>query len=117
MFLHDNGGKNVPAIALQRLQQPFEADAGERSFDFLWSYLPLWENLSGDLRWPLIIMNMVDSPLPMAWKWTTVNSHCAAVTDFIPHYRCLACNKTPPIHPAWAVLGLSHSIHYAYTAN
>lgn len=43
----------------------------------------------------------------MAWKWTTVNSYCAAVTDFIPHYGSLACNKHPSIHPAWAVLSLS----------
>lgn len=43
----------------------------------------------------------------MAWKWTTVNSYCAAVTDFIPHYGSLACNKHPSIQPAWAVLSLS----------
>lgn len=43
----------------------------------------------------------------MAWKWTTVSSLCVAGTDFILHYRSLACNKHPSMHPAWAVLSLN----------
>lgn len=55
-------------------------------------------------------MNVVElffSCFPTAWKWTTVNSHCAAVTDFIPRYGSLACNKHPSVHPEWAALSLS----------
>lgn len=113
--------ENVQVSLLQRLPWPAAVDGGKRtSFHFLWNHPSLWEHVSSDLSWPVLILNMADFfflffffPYPENVSRQEPTSATVAEQVFIPQRGSLACHN-----PCWftrVASGLSHFTHYVYS--